>query len=96
MTDSRTERWVVTGRRPILRYEVDPGMASSLRVDRRIGVTAKCPRGHDMPYEVTADQAVVHSAEGTGVTICCQECESSYTLDLGHWPVTFPDNAARE
>jgi hypothetical protein len=94
MTDLRTESWIVTGRRPILRHEVDPVIAPSLRIDRRIGVTAKCPRGHEMPFEVTADEAVVRRVEGTGVTISCQKCETSYILDLGRWPVPFPDEAA--
>jgi hypothetical protein len=96
VAELNTGSWIVTGRRPILRYEVDPVMAPRLRIDRRIGVRAKCPHGHEMPFEVTADESVVRISEGSGVTIGCKECAMTYDLDLGRWPTPFPDHAAAE
>jgi hypothetical protein len=93
-TNPNTGSWIIASRRPIVRYEVDPIMAPLLRIDRRIGVTAKCPAGHTMPFEVTADEAVVRGVEGSGVTICCEKCEMNYDLDLGTWPDSFTGDRA--
>lgn len=93
MSELQTEEWSVTGRRPIVRYEVDPEMAPALRIDRRIGVTAKCPLGHEMPVEVTADETVVRGTAKTGVTLACEKCKTNYTLYLGEWPSRFPSDA---
>lgn len=79
-----------------MRYEVDPIMAPLLRIDRRIGITAQCPEGHAMPFEVTADEEVVRSMEGSGVIIACEKCGMNYKIDLGTWPKPFPDSAACE
>jgi hypothetical protein len=65
-------------------------------MDRRIGVTAKCPAGHDLPFEATADETVVRSVEGSGISIGCEQCEMTYNLDLGTWPTPFPHHAARK
>lgn len=94
MTNLKTGSWTVTARRPILVYEVDPVMAPNLRLERRISLTAKCPEGHAMAFEPTADEPVVRSVEGRGVTIGCEKCGTSYTLDLGTWPAPFPDHPA--
>jgi len=98
MSELQTEAWIVTNRREIVRYEVDPDMANSLRIDRRIRFTAKCPRGHKMPFSVTADKTVVRSAAGTGVTFACLKCEpkTNYMLDLGEWPCPFPAQVEAE
>jgi hypothetical protein len=88
MSELQTEAWIVTNRREIVFYEVDPDMPNSLRIDRRIRFTAECPRGQKMPFPVTADETVVRNTAGTGVTFACGECEpkTNYTLDLGEWP----------
>jgi hypothetical protein len=92
MSELQTEAWIVTNRREIVRYEVDPDRANFLRIDLRIRFTAECPRGHKMPFAVTANEKVVRTTAGTGVTLACGKCDpmTNYTLDLGEWPSPFP------
>jgi hypothetical protein len=80
--------WTVRDRRLVSRLVVSPIMAPLLEREDRIVLSATCPAGHDMPFEVSADEAVVRSVESTGVTLGCDQCLENYKLDLGEWPLT--------
>lgn len=78
--------WVVEQRRVVERWVVDPDSAPQIRLDKRVEITAACPKGHPLPLQVTANEAAVRFSRGTGVTLACERCATNYVLDLGHWP----------
>lgn len=88
------EGWTVKSRRPTRRYIVNPVTTPDLSIEDRVAITAVCPEGHALPYEVTADEAVVRASKGSGVTIGGQSCVKNYVLDLGEWPSALPRNAS--
>jgi hypothetical protein len=86
MSDFSAKTWTVSERRLIARYVVDRDLAPLLTLEQRVGLRARCPNGHDLPFEVTADKEVVEATRGEGVTLACAKCEENFTLDFGDWP----------
>lgn len=83
--------WVVRERRRISRYVIAPPMAPLATLEHRIGILATCPNGHELPFEVTADKAVVVAVRDDGVTIACGHCSENFLIDLGAWPPQWPE-----
>ncbi len=81
------EPWIVRERKVELAVVPDPDLAPYHRVEQRLRVTAECPRGHKLPYVVTANREVVTALEpAEGVGLACEQCGINYTLQLGSWP----------
>jgi hypothetical protein len=77
--------WGVTSRRIITRLAVSREMSPFLVPEIRVEINAECPYGHELPFKVTADEAVVCACEGSGTMIYCRRCDTNYVLDFGSW-----------
>ena len=83
--------WLIYERQPESRLVLDSESATLLRIEQRIRLRARCPSGHDLPAEVTAEEAIVRHFHGTlGPTVGCRQCSKNYRLPLGNWPSSFP------
>jgi hypothetical protein len=81
------QAWGIQAIRAETSYVVDPTLAPYRRIEQRVRISAICPRGHELPYEIVASEEVVKILDKTGgIGFGCTPCGENYQLKIGPWP----------